>query len=66
MVFLNFSDSEQTLSVPFPAAGVYRELLDDDVRRGEHREITIRNKGDFHLVTIPSNYGQIFVTPGVS
>ncbi|MGE5755161.1 MAG: alpha-amylase family glycosyl hydrolase [Planctomycetaceae bacterium] len=65
MVFLNFSDSEQTLSVPFPIAGTYREMLDDDIQiqGGGHREIVISSGGQFQNVQIPSNYGQIYVTP---
>jgi 1,4-alpha-glucan branching enzyme len=33
MVFLNFSDTALSLTVPFPRAGVYRELIDEDVRQ---------------------------------
>jgi 1,4-alpha-glucan branching enzyme len=66
MVFLNFSDSERSLSVPFPVAGVYREMLDEDVRGQSHLEITVQNPGEFHSATIPSNYGQVFVTPTLS
>jgi len=63
LVFLNFSDSQRTLSVPFPIPGMYREMLDDDVRRPNHQEIQVTNAGEVHDVTIPSNYGQIFITP---
>ncbi|HVS38862.1 MAG TPA: alpha-amylase family glycosyl hydrolase [Gemmataceae bacterium] len=62
VVFLNFSDVERTLSVPFPVAGVYREMLDDDVR-ASHLDLTVVNAGDVHAATIPANYGQVFVTP---
>jgi len=60
LIFLNFSDSQRTLSVPFPVPGTYREMLDDDVRR---QEIRVTNAGEVHDVTIPSNYGQIYITP---
>jgi 1,4-alpha-glucan branching enzyme len=63
MVFLNFSDTDCTLSVPFPVAGTYREVLDDDRRGQNHREITVQHPGDVHSVSIPPNYGQVFVTP---
>jgi maltooligosyltrehalose trehalohydrolase len=62
VVFLNFSDQEQTLTVPFPVAGLYREMLDDDVRTS-HLDLTVANAGDLHAVSIPANYGQVFVTP---
>jgi hypothetical protein len=39
---------------------MYREMLDDDVRR---QEIRVTNAGEVHDVTIPSNYGQIYITP---
>jgi 1,4-alpha-glucan branching enzyme len=63
VVFLNFSDGVRTLSVPFPIAGVYREMLDDDMRGPSPLEIAVQNPGDVHAVTIPPNYGQVFVTP---
>jgi hypothetical protein len=66
MVFLNFSDFDRKLSVPFPSAGVYREMLDDDVRGTAHLDISVANMGDFQSVKIPSNYGQVFVTPALS
>jgi hypothetical protein len=66
MVFLNFSDSARSLSVPFPVAGVYREMLDDDARGPSPLEITVQSPGEFHSVSIPSNYGQIFVMPAVT
>ena len=63
LIFLNFSDSQQALSVPFPIAGTYREMLDDDVRGTNHLEIKISSSGQFQQVQIPANYGQIYVTP---
>ena len=65
MVFLNFSGSEQSLSVPFPVAGTYREMLDDDTRGGTRLEIKVTAAGQFHSVRIPSNYGQVYVTPAL-
>jgi 1,4-alpha-glucan branching enzyme len=66
MILLNFSDSVQSLSVPFPVAGTYREMLDDDLRGPSHLEVSVQNPGEFHSATIPSNYGQIFVKPVLS
>src|SRR5262249_8122890 len=63
MVFLNFSDFAQSLSVPFPIAGTYREMLDDDTRGSNHLDIQVTSANEFHTVQIPSNYGQVYVTP---
>jgi 1,4-alpha-glucan branching enzyme len=65
MVFLNFSDSALSLSVPFPSAGRYRELLDDGFRLAAGQpslEIGVGVAGEVHAVNVPSNYGQIFIT----
>ncbi len=63
MVFLNVSDFQQTLWVPFPVAGTYREMLDDDVRGSSHLDLTVGVAGQFQAISIPSNYGQVYVTP---
>ncbi len=63
LVFLNFSDSAQTLSVSFPVAGTYRELLDDNPNGLTHDNLTISAAGQVQAVQIPSNYGRIYVTP---
>jgi 1,4-alpha-glucan branching enzyme len=57
IVLLNFSDNSGTISVPFPKAGKWKEMLnaDEDVD-----VITVNNDGDFQTVTVPSNYGMIF------
>jgi 1,4-alpha-glucan branching enzyme len=62
MVLLNFSDSDRTLSVPFPEPGTYREMLDDD-RRASPLQVTVNTADEVHAVRIPSNYGQIFMLP---
>lgn len=64
VVFLNFSDRDCRLALPFPAPGRYRELLDDAFRlgTGERLEIDVSAAGEYHRVLVPSNYGQIFVT----
>lgn len=64
MVFLNFSDTEQTISVPFPKAGTYREMIDDESRVPHHLDITVAKDGDLMQLPqpVPSNYGYIFVS----
>jgi 1,4-alpha-glucan branching enzyme len=61
IVLLNFSDADATLSVPVPAAGTYREVLDAPYR-ATPLEVTAA-AGQAVNLTVPSNYGQIFVTP---
>jgi 1,4-alpha-glucan branching enzyme len=62
VVLINFSNSDQGITIPFPKAGIYREMINDDVR-AQPLEITVRNDGDAVQVSIPSNYGYIFVSP---
>jgi 1,4-alpha-glucan branching enzyme len=63
IVFLNFSDSEQSLAVPFPKAGAYREMIDDGTHTN-HLDVTVANAGDLvHLPKpTPSNYGQVWIS----
>jgi 1,4-alpha-glucan branching enzyme len=64
IVAINFSDATRTVVVPAPAAGTYRELLDRLNRpAGTELEIVAANAGDPLALIIPSNYGQVFVTP---
>ena len=60
IVFLNFTDQEQNISVPFPDAGTYLEMLDDDVRSNP-LTIPVQDPNQFVTVAVPSNYGYIFV-----
>jgi maltooligosyltrehalose trehalohydrolase len=55
MVFLNFSDQSQTISVPFLEAGDYQELIDRQAK------IAVATTNQMIDVTVPSNYGCIFV-----
>jgi 1,4-alpha-glucan branching enzyme len=55
VVFLNFSDFDQTLTLPFPRAGLWRECIDNN------EEITVGADGDIIDVRVPSNYGRVFV-----
>jgi maltooligosyltrehalose trehalohydrolase len=65
LVFLNFSNADCQLTVPFSQAGRYREVLDDASRisrGGSSLEIVIAHPGDTATINVPSNYGAIFVT----
>lgn len=55
LVCINFSDQMRTVSVPFEGAGVWRELIDGQ------EQITVAQAGQRHSVTVPSNYGKVFV-----
>jgi maltooligosyltrehalose trehalohydrolase len=60
VVFLNFSDRRQSVAVPFPEAGAYRELVDQDVP--DRAPDVVADRADQRrTVDIPSNYGYIFV-----
>jgi maltooligosyltrehalose trehalohydrolase len=56
LVFVNFSDQARTVSVPFPQPGVYQELIDGGP------SITVTQPNQFVTVTVPSNYGRIYLT----
>jgi 1,4-alpha-glucan branching enzyme len=58
MVLVNFADSAGTISVPFPKAGTWTEMLDADVR---NLTINVAAAGAVQTITVPSNYGMIFV-----
>ena len=63
IVFLNFSDNSQSISVPFPKAGTYREMLNDDTRSPNHLDLIVQHDGDLvqPLQPVPSHYGQVWV-----
>lgn len=64
LVVLNFSDSPRSLVLPAPAAGTYRELLDRPHRAGgPELEKSAARAGAPLTIDVPSNYGQIFVSP---
>jgi 1,4-alpha-glucan branching enzyme len=60
MVFLNFSDTQQTIAVPFPQPGTYREMIDNDVR-STPLEITVNSANQLMPIQVPSHYGYVFV-----
>ncbi len=65
MVFLNFGQAEGQISLPFPKSGVWTEAIDAQLRSGSGMPpltITIGQAGDFASVTVPSNYGYVFIS----
>jgi 1,4-alpha-glucan branching enzyme len=62
LVVLNFSDQQRALTIPFPIAGTYREMIDDRDRARPY-DIVVSAADQPMEVTIPSNYGGIFVKP---
>jgi 1,4-alpha-glucan branching enzyme len=60
MVFLNFADRPSTISVPFPKAGTWKEMIDADFRV---QTLTIPADGASQSVVVPSNYGCAFLWP---
>jgi 1,4-alpha-glucan branching enzyme len=64
LVILNFSNAERTVTLPAPRAGTYREMLDRLNRpAGSELELTAAAEGDGLLITVPSHYGRVFVSP---
>lgn len=60
MVVLNFAPYADTIQVPFPKSGTWIEELDADVRSTPWT-IQVGSAGEVHSITVPSNYGFIFV-----
>lgn len=60
MIFLNFSGSPQTIEVPFPEPGTYREMIDDSVHTRPYT-IVVREANQRMSVEVPSHYGYIFL-----
>jgi len=60
MVILNFASYADTIQVPFPKAGTWTERLDDDVRPAP-LTLSVASAGTVQSITVPSNYGWIFV-----
>lgn len=60
MMILNFAGYADTISVPFPKAGAWIEKLDEDQRPAPWI-VPVASPGDVQRITVPSNYGCIFV-----
>ncbi len=57
-VLLNFASDSGQISVPFPKAGNWQEMLDADQRA---YTVNVANDGDLQTVAVPSNYGMVFI-----
>jgi 1,4-alpha-glucan branching enzyme len=57
-VLLNFGSSASQISVPFPKAGKWLEMLDADQR---NLEIDVPSDGAIQTIAVPSNYGMVFI-----
>ena len=60
MVALNFGDAAADIQLPFPRRGVWREMLDDDVRSTPFA-INISAQGAVQRITVPSHYGWVLI-----
>ncbi len=60
MVILNFAAYADTIQVPFPKAGLWTEKLDEKDRPSP-MTIPVAFPGAVQGVTVPSNYGYIFL-----
>jgi hypothetical protein len=60
---LNFSDQDRSVTLAAPLAGTYREMLDRLNRAGAELDLVAAHAGDALTITVPSNYGRVFVTP---
>jgi maltooligosyltrehalose trehalohydrolase len=58
MVLVNFADSSASITLPFPKAGTWNEMIDADLRV---RTLSIPTDGASQSVDVPSNYGCAFV-----
>ncbi|MDY6930555.1 MAG: alpha-amylase family glycosyl hydrolase [Halobacteriota archaeon] len=55
LVFINFNDYDYDIWVPFPESGRWDELIHNQ------ESIDVINAGDWHKITVPSNYGRLFL-----
>jgi 1,4-alpha-glucan branching enzyme len=60
MVLLNFADSAGTITLPFPKAGTWKEMIDADLRV---QTFAIPADGASQSVVVPANYGYAFLWP---
>lgn len=63
MVVLNFSDQPRSMWIPFPKAGAYQESIDGGAGGAGPAVINIAHDDDFAQVTVPSNYGYVYLGP---
>jgi maltooligosyltrehalose trehalohydrolase len=62
MVLLNFGNAVGTITLPFPKAGTWREMLDDAKRQFS---ITVAADGETHPIAVNPNYGMVFVRSAI-
>jgi glycosidase len=55
IVYLNFSDHDAEVWLPFPGAGTWVEQID-----GARPPVVIAQEGDWAPVVVPSNYGGLY------
>jgi 1,4-alpha-glucan branching enzyme len=60
LVLENFGDGAAQVNAPFPQAGTWREMLDDSFRAAPY-EVQPNAAGQQIALTVPSNYGQVWV-----
>lgn len=53
LVLLNFGNEAASISVPFPQAGNWREMIDGTM--------SVRTDGSLENINVPSHYGMIFI-----
>ena len=60
MIFINFSDAEQRIWVPFSESGIWVEQIDrqEPIRRPD---IGVSTGGEWCEVAVPSNYGCLYL-----
>lgn len=58
MVLLNFGGSDASITVPFPKAGAWTEMVDADTRT---MTLNVTTAGAPQTITVPSWYGYIFL-----
>jgi 1,4-alpha-glucan branching enzyme len=59
MIVLNFGNAEGQIQLPFPKAGTWKEMLDDDVRAVPFT-MNVTSQ-DPQMVRVPSHYGCVFI-----
>ena len=65
MVVINFGQATGQISLPFPTAGTWTDMVDAKDRAtvgAAPLSVTIPNAGSVATVTVPSNYGYVFLT----
>jgi hypothetical protein len=60
MVLLNFADSAGTITVPFPKAGAWKEMIDADIR---DQTLNVPSDGADQTLVVPSTYACAFLWP---